>query len=142
MKQLLEIVHSLGVKVEQLEGDAHRVAGVELAQVADMYLGSEAGMTAVFHVVGAAADQLEGLVDRAVEQHIVVGHVEMAIIVNPAGLDPRGSGTGSSPLRRWVSSTATPPPGLPMGPRTRWCFHRRQRTCRRSSASAPRSAYR
>src|SRR5262245_37698056 len=62
MKQLLEIVHSLGVKLEQLEGNAHPVAGVELAQIADMHLGSKAGMTAVFHVVGTAADQLEGLV--------------------------------------------------------------------------------
>ena len=31
--------------------------------------------------------QLEGLVDGAVEQHVVVGHVEMAVVVDPVLLD-------------------------------------------------------
>jgi len=53
-----------------------------------MHLGVKARMTAVFDVGGAAADQLEGLVDCAVEQYIVIGHVEMAVVSHPAGLDP------------------------------------------------------
>src|SRR5262249_6439482 len=88
MKQLLEIVHSLGVKVEQLKGDADRVARVELAQVAHVHLGGEAGMAPVLHIVGAAANELERLVDRTVEQDVVVGHVEVAVVVDPCGLDP------------------------------------------------------
>ena len=46
VKQLLEIVQPLGVEIEQLEGDAHRVAGIQLAQVAHMHLGGEARMRA------------------------------------------------------------------------------------------------
>ena len=45
-----------------------------------------------FDIVGAAAEQLEGLVDRAVEQHVVIGHVEMAVVVDPARLDPHHRG--------------------------------------------------
>ena len=42
-------------------------------------------MLPVLDIVGAAAEQLEGLVHRAVEQHVVIGHVEMAVVVDPAG---------------------------------------------------------
>ena len=35
----------------------------------------------------AEAEQLIGFIDRAVEQHIVIGHVEMAVIVDPLRLD-------------------------------------------------------
>src|SRR5262245_30393279 len=88
MKELLEIVHSLGVKVEQLKRNADRVVGIELAQVAHMHLGGEAGMAPVLDIVGAAANELERLIDRAVEQDVIVGHVEVAVVVDPRGLDP------------------------------------------------------
>src|SRR3954471_20657325 len=43
-------------------------------------------------VVWPAADQRESLVDGAVEQHVVIGHVEMAIVIDPAALDPHAGG--------------------------------------------------
>src|ERR1700678_1964876 len=60
---------------------------MEFPQIADMHLGGEGGMPRLFQIGDAAAKKLIGLVDRAVEQHIVVGHVEMAVVVDPAGLD-------------------------------------------------------
>src|SRR5262249_48631833 len=50
-------------------------------------LGGEAGLLVRLDVIEAAADELEGLVHRAIEQHVVIGHVEMAVVVDPAGLD-------------------------------------------------------
>ena len=88
MKELLEIVHALGVEVEQLERDADRVLSIELAQVAHVHLGGEAGVAPVLHIVGAAANELERLVNGAIEQDVVIGHVEMAVVVDPRGLDP------------------------------------------------------
>ena len=38
----------LGVEIEQLEGDAHRIALVQLAQVAHMDLGGEGGVSRSF----------------------------------------------------------------------------------------------
>src|ERR687887_1945217 len=92
MEELLEVVHALGVVVEQLKRHPHRVAGVELTQIAHMHFGGEAGMLARLDVIEAAADELEGLVHRAVEQHIVIGHVEMAIVVDPPRLHPHQRG--------------------------------------------------
>jgi hypothetical protein len=40
-----------------------------------------------FGITGAAAEEVEGLVAGAVEQHIVTGHVEMAVVVDPAWFD-------------------------------------------------------
>ena len=92
VEELFEKVHALGVVVEQLERRPHRVAGMELAQIAHVHLGGEAGQFALLDVVEAAADELERLVHRAVEQHVVIGHVEMAVVVDPAGLDPHRRG--------------------------------------------------
>src|SRR5262249_52316479 len=92
MEQLLEVVHALGVEIEELERHAYRIAGIELAQVAHVHLSREAGMPPRLDVVDAAADELEGLVDRAVEQHVVVGHVEVTVVVDPVGLDPHHRG--------------------------------------------------
>jgi hypothetical protein len=87
MEQLLEVMQALGVVVEELEGDADGVAGMQLAQVAHMHLGGVDGMGAARHVVGADPDQLVGLVHRAVEQYVIIGHVEMAVIIDPLRLD-------------------------------------------------------
>jgi hypothetical protein len=65
---------------------------MELAQIAHVHLGGEAGLLARLDVIEAAADELEGLIHRAVEQHVVIGHVEMAVVVDPAGLDPHQRG--------------------------------------------------
>ena len=64
---------------------------MQLAQIAHVHLGGEGG-EARLHVVGAAAEQFEHLVHRAVEQHVVIGHVEMAVVVDPGRLDPHHRG--------------------------------------------------
>ena len=92
VEQLFEAVHALVVEIQKLEGDAHRIAGVQLAQVAHVHLGGEERELAFLDVVGAAAEQLEHFVDGAIEQHIVIGHVEMAVVVDPGRLDPHHRG--------------------------------------------------
>src|SRR5215467_2835754 len=92
VEELLEKVHAFGVVVDELERHPHGVAGMELAQIAHVHLGGEAGLLARLDVIEAAADELESLVHRAVEQHVVIGHVEMAVVVDPAGLDPHQRG--------------------------------------------------
>ncbi len=46
VEQLLEIMQAFLIVVEELERHSHGIAGVQLAQVADMHLGGEAGMPA------------------------------------------------------------------------------------------------
>ena len=53
VEQLLEIVHALGVVIEQLEGHPHRIAGMKLAQVAHMDLGGEGGMPRLLQILRA-----------------------------------------------------------------------------------------
>ena len=90
--QLLEIVQALFVEIQELERDADGITGIELAQIAQMDFGGEAGVLAFLQIGQAAAKQLVDFVDGAVEQHIVIGHVEMAVVVDPAGLDPHRRG--------------------------------------------------
>src|ERR1044072_5262082 len=56
-------------------------------------------------VVEAAAQELEGLVHRAVEQHVVIGHVEMAVVVDPSRLDPHHPGDEGGKNRRFEVET-------------------------------------
>ena len=44
-------------------------------------------MFGALEVVGPDANKLVHLIDRAIEQYVVVGHVEMAVIVDPLRLD-------------------------------------------------------
>ena len=59
---------------------------MQLAQVAQMDFRREKGVPALGDVVDADPDELVGLVHRAVEQHVVIGHVEMAVVVDPGRL--------------------------------------------------------
>ena len=52
-----------------------------------MRLGGEGGVVRFFQISEPAAHELVSLVHRAVEQHVVIGHVEMAVIIDPFGLD-------------------------------------------------------
>src|SRR6516164_803045 len=80
-------MHALAIVVDELERHPHVILGLELAQIAHVRFGREAGMPVGPHVIEAASQKLEYLVDRAIEKHVVIGHIEMAIIVDPAGLD-------------------------------------------------------
>jgi hypothetical protein len=51
-------------------------------------LGREEGCLALREVFLAQSDQPEGLVHGPVEEHMVIGHVHMAVVVDPSGLDP------------------------------------------------------
>ncbi len=50
-----------------------------------MNFGGETRVLAVLHVIDAATEQFEGLVHGAIEQHIVISHVEMAVVIDHAG---------------------------------------------------------
>lgn len=85
-------VNALFVIINQLNGDAHRHIGFHLAPILDVTFGCEGGPAAGRHIVGSKIEKMKGFVDGAIEHHMVIGHVEMAIIVDPAGLGPHGGG--------------------------------------------------
>ena len=87
-ESLLEQVQALGIVAEELHGDPHRRADQQLAQVARMRLRGEVGMPLALDIVGAGAEQLQRFIERPVEQGRVIGHIHMAIIVDPLRLDP------------------------------------------------------
>ena len=92
VEELLEVVDALGVVVEQLERHAHRIAFVDLAQVAHVGFRREGRVLLRVEIVLTDAEQFVGLVDAAVEQHVVVGHVEVAVVVDPLRLHPHHGG--------------------------------------------------
>ena len=57
-----------------------------------MDFGGEAGVPALLQISKAATQEFVDFVDRAVEQHIVIGHVEVAVVIDPARLDPHRRG--------------------------------------------------
>src|SRR5882757_8768409 len=44
-------------------------------------------MAASPYVVEAATEEFKGFVHRPIEQYVIIGHVEMAIVVDPARFD-------------------------------------------------------
>ena len=57
-----------------------------------MNFGGEERVAATFHIGRSDAHQRKGLVYGAVEQYMVVSHVQMPVIVDPRGLDPHDRG--------------------------------------------------
>jgi len=53
-----------------------------------MDLGGEGRMPVILQVSGTNAKKFVNLVNRAVEQHVIIGHVEMTVVVDPLRLDP------------------------------------------------------
>src|SRR5665213_2006551 len=74
---------ALGVVVEQLNGNAHRIVKLELAQITYMRFDHHGRMFGAFEIGGAEAEEFVDFVHRAVEKHMVIGDVEMAIVVDP-----------------------------------------------------------
>ena len=87
MVDLLVGVHPLVVMVEQLERDGHAVAKMQFPDIAEVDLGGVDGELALARIGRAEPHGLEGLVGAAVEQDVVVGHVEVAVVVDPVLLD-------------------------------------------------------
>ena len=77
----------LGVAVEELGLDPHRVAGVQLAHIGIVAFQREERVVALLHIVRAQPHGGEGLVAGPVEQHVVIGHVEMTVVIGPLVLD-------------------------------------------------------
>ncbi len=76
----------LGVVVEDLRGDAQRIAFLDLAVVGDVCLQHEGHADLLAGIFPADAELLAQRVGRLVEGHDVVAHVHMAIPVDPRGL--------------------------------------------------------
>jgi D-lactate dehydrogenase (cytochrome) len=85
--QRLEGVQPLGVMVEILRVDRNRVARLQLAEVGDMGFEGEHRGVAGGAIVAADAERGEELVERPVEEDMIIGQIEMAVIVDPGGLD-------------------------------------------------------
>ena len=92
VEQRLEEVEALGVVVEDDRLDDDAVACLELAEVADMGLEGEDGMIGLRDIVFVDADAGEDLVESPVEENVVVGHVEVAVIVDPVRFDGHDRG--------------------------------------------------
>lgn len=84
--QLLVEVEALFVEVEELAGDVDACAHVQFAQVADVELGREGRVAGGFGVVRAEAEDVKERVGSAVEEDVVIGHVEVAVEVDPGGV--------------------------------------------------------
>ena len=52
-----------------------------------MDLGGEEGVVALFQIVPAKAGQALHLVDAAIEKHMVIGHVHVAVEIDPRRID-------------------------------------------------------
>ncbi len=87
MAQLFERVDALVVGLKEINRHLYRIAEMDLAQIAHMSLSRKGRAVALLHVVGTDPEFEPHLVDAAVEQHVVVSHVEMAIVVDPLRLD-------------------------------------------------------
>ncbi len=85
--QFLEGMQTFFICRDQQDGNLHRVPEMDFPQIAHVALGRERRAVACLHIVGADAQFQPELVDRAIEHDIVIGHVEMAVIVDPLRLD-------------------------------------------------------
>ncbi|KAH2824856.1 hypothetical protein KXV85_000292, partial [Aspergillus fumigatus] len=87
MAQFPERMQPLLVRPQQVDRHLHGIAEVNLPQVADMAFGGE-GRAVTFLLVGRPDAELQPqLVDGAVHHHVVIGHVEMAVVIDPLRLD-------------------------------------------------------
>ena len=71
------------VEIDELQGDADLIGELEFALVEGMDLGDEERGLPLLKIVLAQADETEALLDGPIEEHMEVGHVHMAVIVDP-----------------------------------------------------------
>jgi hypothetical protein len=72
---------------QQPHRDLHGIAEMDLAQIPHMAFHGEGRAVALLHIGRTNAELQPQLVDGAVHHHIVIGHVEMAVVVDPLRLD-------------------------------------------------------
>lgn len=87
MAQLLKHMGSFGVEPDQCQGDIDRIASRQFTQVRHMRLGGEKRGIGARQIVRPQAQLVKRLVDTPVEQNVIIGHVEMAVTIDPLRLD-------------------------------------------------------
>src|SRR5579885_216133 len=80
-------MQTLFVVIDQPDCRAHRHVRRKLAQITHMRFRGEEGSVPFARVIGTEADEEEGFIDRAIDQYVVIGHVEVAVVVDPGGID-------------------------------------------------------
>jgi hypothetical protein len=60
---------------------------VKFPQIGDVSFKREEGAVGFLHIIRPEPDQFEGCVSRPVEEHVVIGHVEMPVVVDPLVFD-------------------------------------------------------
>ena len=83
VKHAKKVVNPFVVEVDQLERDPYRVALFELALVRHAVLECEHRARLAVQVVLAEPDRFQEPIGRAVECHVVVRHVHVAVVVDP-----------------------------------------------------------
>ena len=87
VEHLVDEVDALGVVIQDLGGDAQRVAFLDLAIVGDVRFEHEGHAELLAGVIPAAAELGTERVRRLVEGHDVEAHIHMAVPVDPVGQD-------------------------------------------------------
>jgi hypothetical protein len=87
MSHLLHIMNALVIMVDDLGFDRYRICRLQLAQIGGVGFQREKGVVGSLHIIRPEAQCFKHLVRRPVEQYAVVGHVEMAVVINPLWLD-------------------------------------------------------
>ncbi len=87
MAQLLEGVNALIVRSDNQDRDLRGIAKVDFPDIPNMAFGCEGRVVACLHIFGTDPDFEPQVVDRPVEQHVVIGHIEMTVIVDPLRFD-------------------------------------------------------
>src|SRR5262245_34119934 len=87
MPQLLEKVDALLIGSEQTDRDLQRIATMDLAEITHMAFGRHGRAIAFLLVQGTEPERTEEVADRLVQDYIVIGHVEVAVMIDPVRLD-------------------------------------------------------
>ena len=80
---LFHIVDAFGVVIEKLQFHFYRIASTKLLEISNVSFEREKGAIGLRCIIRTQAEQQKGLIAGAIENDIVIGHVEMAIVIDP-----------------------------------------------------------
>ncbi len=102
MAQFFKGVEALLVGRDEIDRHLNWIAEMHLAQIANMCFCGERRSVTFFHVLRADPEFEPHLIDAAIEQHVVISHVEVAVVVDPLRFDLHHGGEerGCDMLRR------------------------------------------
>lgn len=91
------------IMINKLRADLYLVIQMQFAHITKVKFGGIGRVVAGFGVFGAKAKRGIGLIHAGIKQHVVVGHVEMAVIIDPFGFDAHCTGHvgGGDGLAGW-----------------------------------------